>query len=100
MPLKILSTTITSIMNWTELPVNTMLAVIMISKTEGGQIMLQLKDVETKTYYYVAAPDKLCADITTEDVIYRDESCACELCTESPAPSHTPSTGNGKYKVD
>ena len=85
-------------MKWADLPMNTMLAVIMVSKSEGGQTMLQLKDVKTKTYYYVTAPDKLCIDITTDDVIYRDEDCICELCIESPAPSPTLSTG--KYKLD
>ena len=73
---------------------------MMVSKSDGGQSMLQLKDVEAETFYYVAAPDKLYADIKTNDVVYRDENCVCDLCIESPTPSPTPSTGSAKYKLD
>ena len=98
MPLKILSCCEHHFNH--ELPTNTVLVIIMISKTEGGQTMLQLKDVKTGTFYYVVAPGNLCTDITTDDVIYRDENCICELCIEIPAPSRIPSTGNAKYKLD
>ena len=71
---------IIAIMNWTDLPTNSMLLIRKISKNEEGETMLQLKDVKTRAVYNILAPAKLCKDITTEDVIYRDKNCICELC--------------------
>ena len=65
---------------WTELPTNTILLISTISKTAQGDTMMLLKDQITKTFYNVIAPEKLCKDLSTDDVIYRDESCVCDLC--------------------
>ena len=71
---------IIAIMIWTELPTNTILIISMVSKTIQGETMLLLKDQSTKALYNVIAPEKLCKDLSTDDVIYRDENCICELC--------------------
>ena len=67
-------------MEWTDLPTNTMLLIKKISKNEQGATMFQLKDTKTRNVYNILAPEKLCKDVTIEDVIYRDENCICELC--------------------
>ena len=58
---------------WSELPINVILIIKGVSKTEDGTV-LQLRDAKRLRNYIVVAPEKLCTDICIGDVICREKS--------------------------